>query len=184
MAEKDKDEENTEGAEEAAKPAGKKKLFIIIGGLVFLVLAIGAPVAFFTLRSTGPKTEEVSSDAAEGKLATGEGYDFEDELEEGEEPIGAILPLDSFVVNLAGGAKFIRLQVQVEFNSLDIPRKLYPRLVPIRDSIITMLTQRSPEDLGSTKGKDTLRSDIKDMINETLKREEVKKIYFTQFVIQ
>jgi flagellar basal body-associated protein FliL len=106
-----------------------------------------------------------------------------EELEEGEEPLGAIVPLETFLVNLSGG-KYIRAQVQVEFESLDVPRRFYTRSVPIRDGIISMLTQMTAENLESAKGKDKLRAEIRSVINTTLRKEEVRRVYFTQFVIQ
>jgi flagellar FliL protein len=132
-----------------------------------------------------PKVDELSADAASTETPHGklEGSEDVEDLEEGEEALGAIVPFDTFVVNLSGG-KFIRVQLQVEFATLDVPRKFYSRMVPMRDAIISMLTERTPDDLESQKGKDTLKSQIRTTMNEMLHREDVKKIYFTQFVIQ
>jgi flagellar FliL protein len=56
--------------------------------------------------------------------------------------------------------------------------------VPIRDSIISLLTQMTAENLETLKGKDKLRAEIRSVINAALRKEEVKRVYFTQFVIQ
>ena len=121
-----------------------------------------------------------ASDESHAKL---EGSEDVEELEEGEEALGAIIPFDTFVVNLSG-AKFIRVQLQVEFATLDVPKKFYSKIVPMRDAIISTLTQRSPDDLESMKGKESLKTQIRNMMNEMLRKEDVKRIYFTQFVIQ
>jgi flagellar FliL protein len=47
-----------------------------------------------------------------------------------------------------------------------------------------MLTQMTAENLESAKGKDKLRAEIRSVINTTLRKEEVRRVYFTQFVIQ
>ena len=184
MAEEQEDKKEGEVAEAPKK--GKKKLFIILGVLVLLI-AVGVPAAFFLLKKPVPKVDELSPDAAaehddaHGKL---EGHDDVEEFGEDEEALGAIVPLDTFVVNLTGG-KFIRLQLQVEFATLDVPRKFYGRLVPIRDSIIRILTERTPEDLESSKGDGCVKNfRSRSMMNEMLRREDVRRIYFTQFVIQ
>jgi flagellar FliL protein len=97
--------------------------------------------------------------------------------------LGAIIPFETFLVNLSGG-KYIRLQAQVEFETLDVPRRFYTRAVPIRDGIISLLTQMTAENLETSKGKDKLRAEIRSTINTALRKEEVRRVYFTQFVIQ
>lgn len=188
MADDKKKEEKKEEQPAAAAPPpakSKKMLFIVIGGVAVLGLAIGIPVAMMAMKGGGEKTiEELPADAA--KLADDsvpEGHADEDELEEGEEAMGALFPMETFVVNLEGG-KYIRCQVQVEFNERDIPKRFYNKLVPVRDSIIALLSNRSADDVAGGKGKEALKGDIKDAINELLRKQEVKNIYFTQFVVQ
>lgn len=180
--------ESKDEGEEAAAPAalapGKKKLWIIIGGVVALLLVIGVPVAFFTLAPAEKTSEELAADAAlVGEHTVPEGHDDEDEFDEGEEPLGALFPFESIVVNLSGGG-YLRTQIQVEFVERDIPKRFYMRLVPIRDSLIALLAARKADQLGSQTGRDTLKTEIKEVINETLRKQEVKNVYFTQFVIQ
>ena len=173
-----------EGGAASAKP--KKQTLLIIIGVVVALLVVGGAAAFFML--SGKKEPEVNSldpNAAGGgePVLIPEGGDDFAELTEGEEPLGAILPLDSFVVNLAGG-RFIRCQVQLEFVSREVPRKLYPRIVAVRDALISLLASKTQDDLLTPRGRDTLRDEIRDAVNEILRKEEVKRVYFTQFVIQ
>ena len=183
MAEEKKDAEKGEGEEAAAAahPKSKKKLFLIIGGVVFLLVAVGAPVAFFMLKKA--PVSEGGEVAPAGEELIIEGADDEDELDEGEAALGAFLPLETFVVNLSGG-KFIRVQVQLEFLERDIPARFYARLAIIRDAFIGMLTNRTEADVTTTKGKESLKHEMKDIINEVMKKEEVRNVYFTQFVVQ
>ena len=178
-------EETTAETPVATEKKGGKKLLLIIGGVVILLVGIGVPAAFFLLKKAPIKNEELASDAAHEERPNGhlEGSNDEEELEEDEEALGAIIPFDTFVVNIAGG-RFVRLQMQIEFATLDVPKKFYSRIVPMRDAIITLLTESSAEDLQIQKGKDVLKGRIRTMMNEILRREEVRRIYFTQFVIQ
>ena len=49
---------------------------------------------------------------------------------------------------------------------------------------VILLSKKTADDLSVEKGKEVLRGELKDLVNETLKKEEVKRVYFTQFVIQ
>jgi flagellar FliL protein len=186
---KGKAEAGAEGADAAkAAPKGKSKLLLVVGAVVLLLVAIAVPVALML----GGKKEEhkdtdlLDADAAHsdgGEKLVIEGLGEEDELEEGEEPLGAILPMESFVVNLTEGG-YLRLQAQLEFNAREVPRRFYTKVVPIRDSLLTLLASKRVEELSEPRGRDTLRTQIKDVINEVLRKEEVKHVYFTQFVLQ
>jgi len=181
MAEEKEENEVKEQPKSAA--GGKKGLLLVIGGVVLLLVAVGVPATMFLI--TGKeKTEEVSADAAtHGESLSAEGSDDEEELADGEEAPGAILPLDTFVVNLSGG-KYIRAQIQIEFEEFEVPKKFYRKVVPLRDSIISLLTKKTQEELVTEKGKDKLKEEIKDTIDTALRKAAVRRIYFTQFVIQ
>ena len=175
----------TIGTTEAA-PAkkGGKKLLIVIGLVVVLLLAAGVPAAFFLLKqnkNAGELQPDIAADDENRPTIEGKG-DVE-ELEDGEEAPGAIMPLDTFVVNLSGG-RYIRAQIQIEFDEFDVPKKFYRKIVPVRDSIISLLTKRTQEELLTEKGKEKLRDDIKEVVDGALRKAAVRRIYFTQFVIQ
>jgi flagellar FliL protein len=178
-------EENEEKKPEAEAPKKKSKLPLIIGVVVALAL-IGGGVGFFLMKGEKKDAkEEVSSDAAmdtEG-LESESAIDPEEALEEGEEPLGAIFPLETFVVNLNGG-RYVRIQMQVEFVSREVPKRFTNRIPVIRDGIIAALNKLSAEKVLAENGKDSIKSQAKDVINEAMRKEEVKKIYFTQFIVQ
>lgn len=175
------EEENETGPAEAAPAKSKKKLFIGIGAAV-LVVALAAGAFFYLWKAPSEGAEVLEGDLpADGLVPEGEGE--EDELEEGEEAYGGIFPLETFVVNLEGG-KFLRCQVQVEFTERDIPKRFYVKLVPIRDALITLFSSRTADDVSSARGRGTLKSEIKDVINELMRREDVRRVYFTQFLVQ
>ena len=182
----------SEEKQQAALPGAttgksKKKLFLVVGGAILLVVGVGAPALYLLLGKKEVKMEDLPADIAEedhdAKPAKLEGAGDELEFGEGEEAIGAIVPFDTFLVNLSGG-KYVRVQVQVEFESMDVPSRFYTRMVPIRDGIISALTQQTAESLEDGKGKERLKIAIKNLINDALREEQVRKVYFTQFVIQ
>lgn len=184
--ESEKPKEIEHQAEESAAP--KRKMFLM-AAVALVIVGTGAPVGYFLIKPAEVSKEidkAVTVALETDKEAPAEAEPAEDEtlaLLDGEEALGAIVPFDTFLVNLSGG-KYLRLQLQAEMETPDVPRRLYGRIVPIRDGIITMLTQKTAADLESSNGKDELKKSIKDFVNEQLRRQEVKRIYFTQFVIQ
>lgn len=175
--------DNEKKVEEAPKKS-KTMLFVIIG--VVAVLLIGGGVAFAMMKKSDKKDvakEDLGADAALEDGLTSEHAGEEDEAEEGEEALGAIFPLEAFVVNLEGG-RYIRTQLQLEFASRDVPKRFFGKIVPIRDSIITALTKKSADDVLSDKGKENIKKEVVDIVNEMLRKEEVKRVYFTQYVVQ
>lgn len=187
-AKKDAKEE-MEGAAPAAaaeSSGGKSKLMLILGAIALVLVSAGAPTTFFILREKKRAAlEELSSDAAhpDAEALTPEGQDDEDQIGDDEERLGAILPLDTFLINLEGGS-YLRAQVQLEFVGTTVPASFIRNQVVIRDGLISLMSRKKAEELGTYKGRDGMKSDIKDLINEILKREEVKRVFFTQFVIQ
>lgn len=189
---KNKPDAEDEPSAAEAQPASsvwssKKKLALIVGGIVFLLLAISVPAVFMVFKKGGG--EKAPHDAANDEQAWGgipveaEGLHDRDEIHEDEEALGAIFPLDTFVVNLQGD-RFLRSQIQIEFVQRDVPKRFYPRLVQTRDALVMLLTSKKPEDINTPQGKEMLKSEIKDLLNEILRKQEVKNVYFTQFVIQ
>ena len=186
MAESEKDEKK-EGEGTPPPPVkSKKKLFVIIG-IVVLVVLIGTPVAIFTLRPAKKAADQITEAPADAASHIAkpelEGIQDEDELQDGEESLRAILPMETFVVNLTGG-RYLRAQVQFEFSGREVPKRFYGKVIPIRDGIITLLSKKTSEELASEKGRETLKDELKGIVNQLLGKEEVKKTYFSQFLIQ
>ena len=186
MAEEENTQEPDKAEDTEVKKKGSKKLIFIIGGVVFLLIAIGTPVAILTL--SGDKkdeTEMVDPEVAQKQNEIfPEGFYDEDEFDDDEEPLGAFYPMETFVVNLAGHKKYMRVSVQLEFQSRDIPKRFDARRVPVRDAVLKLLTSKAPEEVSGPDGREQLREQIKETINEELRKELIKKVYFTQLIIQ
>lgn len=176
-------EEESKPVEAAPTKKGNTGLIIAIA-LVVVVAIAGATIFFVMKKGDGKSVEELSADAAEDPDALiPEGANDEEELAEGEEPIGAMFPFETFVVNVSNGG-YLRCLVHVEFDGRDIPKKFYPRIPVIRDGIIKILNGRSKETLLSEEGRERLKGDIRQLINTVLHKELVKKVFFSQYVVQ
>jgi flagellar FliL protein len=187
MAEEDDREDGDSGAENTAGKKRKINMVLLIScGLLFLVLAVGVPAAYFMLAKKDSAIEKLEADIleAEENNVQEEGWEDEEEYDENEEPLGAIFPLHTFVVNLASNDSYLRCQVQLEFKGQTVPKRFFVRQVPIRDALLKLLASRTPEELASGDGRQELKESVKQVVNDMLKREEVKEVYFTQFVMQ
>ena len=169
--------------------SSSKSLVMMGAALVILCFVVGLSISALTATKAEVKKEEpVVEEAGPEVMAnrsvlptTNEIYGGESE--EGEELLGAFFPFEPFVVNLRGGG-FLRVQVQVELTQRDIPASIIARNVILRDGIISLLSARAREDVLGLKARDELKSSIANLINSTLNRDLVKKVYFTQFVAQ
>jgi flagellar FliL protein len=166
-------EEEKEKDEAAPKGGGKKKLIIII--IIALVLIGGGVGAFFAFgKSKGADNEDgEEADAAEN---------------DGEGPVEdlppAVLPLDTFIVNLQVKGSFLKTTLQLEFDEPELPHTIEHDTPKIRDAIIRVLSSKAAPDILSTEGKEKLREELKRAVNEALKSEDVTQVYITEFIIQ
>ena len=173
MAVVDKEEK----AEEAPKKS-KKMLFIIIG---VVVLILGGAGAFFAL-SGGKKAdgEEGEEGAEEEEPAAEHG------AEGGEhgEVAGSIVPLDPFIVNLQVKGSFLKTVIQLEFGDPGQPHTFEADLPKVRDSIIRTLSSKQAQDILSIEGKERLREEVKNSVNNAIGSEDVVNVFFTEFIVQ
>ena len=99
---------------------------------------------------------------------------------------GPILPLETFIVNLAdpNGNRYLRVTIKLELKSDEITEQVEKRLPHIRDGILMILPTKKYSDINSVEGKTALRDQIMASINNLLNKGSVTNIYFTEFVVQ
>jgi flagellar protein FliL len=179
MAEKEKDEKVKDGKgkeDEESKPEeAPKRKKVPINLIIIVILGLclvggGVFVWKSGLFSKGHDEAEVETEAENNK----------------QELIGPILTLDTFIVNLLGdrGKKYLKVKVELELDSEPTTAEITLRLPQIRDSILTMLSSKSNEDINTLEGKFQLRAEIIATINQYLKTGKIKNVYFTDFIIQ
>ena len=156
-----------------AKGGGKKKLIIII--VAVLVLVGGGVGAFFALGK--------SKDAEEGEEGGEEEGEEGAEGEEAELP-PAVLPLETFIVNLQVKGSFLKTSIQLEFAEPELPHTIEHDTPKIRDAIIRILSAKAAADILTVEGKEKVREEVKQAVNEALKSDDVTNVYLTEFIIQ
>jgi flagellar FliL protein len=151
----------------------KKNIFIVTGIALIVLAVIGG--GFFML------WQKLSSI---DKPKDGESAKAPEKVEQG--GIGPVFNLDSFIVNLSdqGGKRYLRITMGLELADAKAAEEMTKRLPQIRDSILMILPTRKVDDLQTSEGKNSLRTETISKLNELLGKDLVKKIYFTEFVIQ
>jgi flagellar FliL protein len=152
-----------------------KKNIIIIAAVSLVVLAVIGG-GFFMLWQKLSTLDSSREGSESGK--------HEEKKEQG--GMGQIFSLEPFIVNLSdqGGKRYLRITMGLELGDPKYAEELTKRLPQIRDSILMILPTRKVDELQSSEGKNSLRTEIQTSLNGLLAKEAVKKIYFTEFVIQ
>ncbi len=173
-------EEKEEEIKEKPKSSGKMMLVII--AILILLILIGGGLAAFLLLSGGD--EEVSSAPQQQQVAVQKkkGSSRSQSLL----TIGPVYPMDQFVVNLLSesGSRFLKVSLQIELGNEEMVAEMDKKKPAIRDIVIRTLSSKTFEEIGTSKGKERLKDELVEIINEILADGQVKNIFFTDFVIQ
>jgi flagellar FliL protein len=116
---------------------------------------------------------------------------------------GIMLNMSTKIINLVdpSGRKYIRVTIVVEFapdnpeyESLaeeekthymtEFEDKLNSRLPIMDDTVITLLSTKTYEELYTAEGKEHLREEIMTILSEKLPDLQIISVYFTEFVVQ
>lgn len=110
----------------------------------------------------------------------------EEEDEDGPAAVGAMFPLDTFIVNLAdeNSKRYLRVKMQIELKEGEPVEIVDQRLVQVRDIVLMILSTKRFQEIRSVDGKTLLRQEIMSRLNDLVKKEIVNNIYFTEFVVQ
>ncbi|MEN2994891.1 MAG: flagellar basal body-associated protein FliL [Thermodesulfovibrio sp.] len=159
--------EGEQSKEQVAKPKKKTKMLIIIV-IAVLVLMAGAAAAYFFL---------ISKAGQQDKTFT---------IKNSKEVQGVNFALEPFVVNLMdqGGSKYLKVSVQIELSNAKLLEQAKNKTPQIRDAIITLLTNKTSDELITPEGKLLLKDEIKQRVTQILGEGTVINVYLTDFVMQ
>lgn len=172
-----------EGNEEEVKetegdaPQGKGKRGLIKWGIIGIIVIVIAGGGLFGWKVLSKKGGEESGHAPEPSAAKEEGHSG---------AAGQMIPLESFIVNLADTAevRYLKVTVNLEVNSEGISEEVQARMPQIRDGLLMLLTSKTSTDVKEIGGKLKLQDEMVTRVNNYLKEGKVKAVYFTEFVMQ
>lgn len=192
-----------------AKPGKSKKLLLIGVGATLLTAGGAAGGVYLTGGVTGkeaeedpnrPKLVERSDEQAEapaageeGKIALKEGSvsvkDDRQKVDPKKFEVTYIGLEQSFTANLADGAGFVQIGISLAtYYDGKVVQNVERQAVPIRSSVLMVLSQQDAAVLSTPQGKQMLQRDLTRAINDVLRQKEgfggIDNVYFTNLVIQ
>jgi len=186
---------STEPKDKAAAGAAPKKSKMMLIVILLLVVVAGAG-GFFGWKHFKAKADTTAN-------ATASGHDEEEssdeekpkkgkkkkkkEKEHGEE--GATVNFEPFLVNLADkeASRYVKTSIRLlvankeSAETIAKGETLMPRM---RDTILTLLSTKTAEEMTSNEGKEKLKKEILEKVNEYLPEEGAEDVFFTDFVVQ
>jgi len=159
-----------EAAENPAEGGSSKKLIIIIAAVVLLAI-IGGGAAFFLL---GDKEEKADPEAEAAAMAATA------------KMVGPMVTIDTFVVNILDDEenRYLKAAITLEVDAQTTADEINSRLPQLQDAILLLIGNKTFGELRDMQGKMQLRAELLNRINEILSKGKVKRIYFTDFVVQ
>ncbi|MDX2480399.1 MAG: flagellar basal body-associated FliL family protein [Desulfuromusa sp.] len=161
-----------EAAEQPEEGGGsKKKLIIIIAAVLVLLIGGGAGYFFFM---GGEEEEKISPEQEQA------------ELEKQAKQVGPMVNIDSFIVNIADDqeSRYLKAAITIEVDGLEASMELNERMAQLKDAILLLIGNKTFGELNDLQGKIQLRAELINKINSILLKGKVKRIYFTDFVVQ
>jgi len=159
MAE-DKDEVKEKEEEKPKKP----KLKLIIIGVIVLLLGAGGFFGYSKYKKANEKDTEK------------------------EEQVSIIIPLRSFVVNLFDkkgiGKRYLKISMELEVAKEEDKLKIDNHIPQLRDTVLILLSSQTLKDINTMEGKLELKHEILLRMNQMLGNKTVRRIFFTEFVVQ
>ncbi len=165
MAKKEAAEESEEGG------GGSKKKLIIIVAVLVLLIGGGAGAYFFL---SGDKEEKISPEQEQA------------ELEKQAKQVGPMVNMDSFIVNIMDDqeSRYLKATITIEVDGEEASMELMQRMPQVKDAVLLLLGSKTFSEISDLQGKIQLRAELINKINSILLKGKVKRIYFTDFVVQ
>ncbi len=89
------------------------------------------------------------------------------------------------LTNLSGPASthYVKVNINFEISKDTLEDDLKQRKAQMRDKIISILNAKQPAELQSAEGRNSLKEEIKTVVNGSLAKGRVEGVYFSSFVI-
>jgi flagellar FliL protein len=164
----------------SSPPSGGKPILFII--LLVVNMAFVGGVGVMLYLGNKKKAEKPGiDDVIQGEVEAQK----QDHLKDDEDFIGKIVPLETFMVNLAGGRgrKVARVSLKFEIDTTEVEMEIDKRKPQIRDIIIILLSSKKYETLSTSEGKENFREEVRDKLNKFLVKGKIKHVYYTDFIL-
>jgi len=159
-------------ADAGASSKKKRSPVMMIAIVLIAVLVIGGvgAVTFIVMKGSGDAESEKQEEKAAEDVSRNS--------------LGPVKMLEPFIVNLAGGRNYLKIEIGVELSDQNLDMEIQNKMPQIKDSVIIVLSTKSFDDISTSRGKIKLKDELSMRINSILYTGTIKNIYFTNFVIQ
>ena len=160
-----------DAAEQSEAGGSKKKLIIIIAAVMVVLIGIGVGAFLFM------GGEEEAAISPEQEQA---------ELEMQAKQVGPMVNLDPFIVNIIDEeeSRYLKAAITLELNTPEGAAEISQRMAQVKDAILLLVGNKTFGELQDLQGKIQLRAELINRLNSVLLKGKIKRIYFTDFVVQ
>lgn len=178
-AKKDDEAPSAERKTASAQPQ-KPLLLIIVVVLNMLVMSSVVMILYTSYKAEKgkPKLQDVIQGEKDDQVKQAQTEDSQDVL-------GKLIPMETFLVNLSGshGNKLVKIEMELEVDGPKVEEEIEKRKPQLRDIIIILLSSKTYDQVSTREGKETLRDEVRDNVNSFLVKGKIKKVYFTDFIV-
>ncbi len=180
--------ENPDAAAEPAGAVGKKKpgkgkFILILAPLVVVMMGAGGWVAYTQyprLHNAETKIKAHEEEAKEEKAA--------EESEEGhaETEYGVFVEIPDLIINPTGtdGQRFLLVSIGLEAQEEEVLKEIETRDIVIRDAVNNLLALQPIPRLSDIREREAIKEELRQRLNTLLGKDKIKRLYFTQYVLQ
>lgn len=149
-------------------------MIVIVGGLVFGGAAMGA-YYFLVVK---PKAAAANPDPLTEKKP--------EEKPAGNKSKIRIVKLKPMVANLkhSKGTRFMKVSIALEASSEEVAKELESLDTPLADRLLEKISTVEISDVDTSEGRNKLKREMLQDINDLLEKGVVNQVFFTEFVIQ
>ncbi len=185
MAEKDDKKKPGDPAPQTGAPVKSKKKLLLIAGIGVVAVAL-VGVGVFTFLNKKGKPAGDNAAAAETAKAEEKGKEGGHGGKEGAAAASRYLTLDPFILNLADveSNRYLKISVSIEFADPRTIKEAEGKVPVIRDALVLLMSSLTYGEIHSVEGKITLQSEIQNRLGKILETGAVKRVYFTDLVVQ
>ena len=160
------EKENVKDDEKEEVPTKKSKLKLIIIAIAVLLIAVGGIFGYSKFNKGKEKKAEISKT----------------------DKASIVLPLNSFVVNLMDkqgvGKRYLKVTMGLEINKEEDKLLIENHNAQLRDTVLLLLSSQSLKEINTMEGKLELKQNLLSRMSQILGDAVVRRIYFTEFVVQ
>ncbi|MDU7693009.1 MAG: flagellar basal body-associated FliL family protein [Helicobacter sp.] len=161
-------------ADEEAKPARSKGLIFAIIGIIIALVIVIVLIILLLFREPNMQSEPKSADPITTKDAS----------------LVHIGPLYSmpapFVINLISptNKSYLKVSITLELSNPKLSPEIDQKIPILQSKIIETISSKSVEEVATEKGKERIKSELIERLNQVLIDGSIKNIFFTEFIVQ